>query len=238
MAPRIAIVGDYQPTNETHLACSTSLDHAGGSGGVSSEWIATEAIADAAATLQWFDGVLIAPGSPYESIEGALAAITYCRESGTPLLGTCAGFQHMIIEFARSVLGITDAHHAEYDPYASTLFVTPLSCSLVGETMTVEIRSDSTARRLYGEDGTKERYYCNFGLNPECEPALVASGLVVSGRDDEGEARIVELPGHPFFLGTLFVPQTSSTPSKPHPLISGFVETAAIRSRSEGRLKN
>jgi CTP synthase (UTP-ammonia lyase) len=237
MVPRIAIVGDYQPGNETHLACPTSLDHAGGSDGVISEWIATKAIGDANATLQSFDGVLIAPGSPYESIAGALAAITYCRQAGIPLLGTCAGFQHMIIEFARSVLGITDADHAEYDPYASTLFVTPLSCSLVGETMTVEIRSDSTAGRLYGEGVAKERYYCNFGLNPECEPALVARGLIVSCRDDEGEARIVELPGHPFFLGTLFVPQTSSTPSEPHPLISGFVEAAGTRSRGGGRLK-
>ncbi len=222
MPIRIAIVGDYQPDNETHRACSMSLEHAAGD--ISSTWIQTTAIADPGAALKSFDGVLLAPGSPYESMANTLATITYCRESGVPLLGTCAGFQHIIIEYPRSVLGIADADHAEYDPYASTLFVTPLSCSLVGETMTVEIRPDTQASELYGELSAKERYYCNFGLNPHYEPALVAGGLVVSGRDDSGEVRIVELPGHPFFLGTLFVPQTSSTPSGPHPLIVGFID--------------
>jgi CTP synthase (UTP-ammonia lyase) len=224
MASRIAIVGDYRASNETHQACSTSLEHATGSGRIGCTWVSTDAVGDPGATLGSFDGVLVAPGSPYESMQGALAAIAYCRESGTPLLGTCAGFQHLVIEFARSVLGIDDAQNAEYEPYASVLFVTPLSCSLVGETMSVEIQRGSQAERLYGEETAMERYYCNFGLNPDCEPALVAGGLVVSGRDGDGEARIVELPGHPFFVGTLFVPQTSSTPSRPHPLIVGFVE--------------
>jgi CTP synthase (UTP-ammonia lyase) len=224
--PRIAIVGDYRPSNETHVACAAALHDADRFGDITSEWIATDAIENAAAELEPFAGVLIAPGSPYASMTAALAAITYRREQETPLLGTCGGFQHVIIEFARSVLGIGDAQHAEYDPYASTLFVTPLSCSLVGETMSVRIESNSNAGALYGTESATERYYCNFGLNPDYEQDLTAGGLSVSGRDQDDEVRIVELPDHPFFVGTLFVPQMSSTPTRPHPLLVGFVEAA------------
>ncbi len=81
-----------------------------------------------------FQGLLVAPGSPYESMEGALAAIRVARSRGVPLLGTCGGFQHVVLEFARHMLGVADADHAEYEPYASsTLFITPLSCSLAGQ---------------------------------------------------------------------------------------------------------
>ncbi|MGA8724284.1 MAG: hypothetical protein WB565_04540 [Acidimicrobiales bacterium] len=148
------------------------------------------------------------------------------------MLGTCGGFQHIVLEFARSVLGFADAQHAEYDLYASRLFVTPLSCSLVGKTMEVRLEAGSRAAAAYGTTGIREDYYCNFGLNPDHERELVDAGLAVTGRDADGEARVVELPAHRFFVGTLYVPQTSSAPGRPHPLVAAFAAAAIGGSRS------
>jgi CTP synthase (UTP-ammonia lyase) len=220
---RIAIIGDYQPGNPTHTAIADALAHAGCR--TPPVWVPTQ---DAAGRdLAEFAGFWIAPGSPYRSLEGALEVIRYAREHDRPLLGTCGGFQHVVLEYARNVLGLADAAHAEYDPYASNLFVTPLSCSLAGRTMSVTLGTGSFASALYGGASTMEQYYCDFGLNPDHIPKLTAAGLVVSGVDSDGEVRIVELPELRFFLATLFVPHTSSTPAKPHPLVSGFVRAAS-----------
>lgn len=146
----IGVVGDYQPSNEPHVCTTTAVQHAGGNGVATTvDWIGTERIdSDAASVvLGGFDGLIVAPGSPYRSLNGALVAIEYARLRGVPLLGTCGGFQHVVLEYARNVVGFRDAQHAEYDPYASTLFITPLSCSLAGQTMTVRLRDDTIASR-------------------------------------------------------------------------------------------
>jgi CTP synthase (UTP-ammonia lyase) len=228
----IAIVGDRDPSNVTHRATEASLDHVGAGLPLDLDhrWVPTPALAaDARSELAGDSGVWIAPGSPYASMEGALAAIRLAREEGVPLLGTCGGFQHVVIEFARNVLGIRDAQHAEYDPHASTLFVTPLSCSLVGRRMQVLLEPGSTAARCYGATSAHEAYHCNFGLNPEHQGRLHAGGLRVAAVDDDGEARILEIPGHPFYVATLFVPQTGSTAERPHPLVTAFARAAARR---------
>jgi CTP synthase (UTP-ammonia lyase) len=233
---RIGVVGDYQPTNETHLSTTTAVLHAAAETDVATEtiWIGTEHLDsdDRQVALLDLDGVIIAPGSPYRSLNGALAAIEHARVRGLPLLGTCAGFQHVVLEYARNVVGSPRAHHAEYDPGASTLFITPLSCSLLGQTMTVLVRDSTVASRAYGRGLATERYYCNFGLNPVYLDIIVEAGLVVSGVDQDGEPRILELPSHPFFLATLFVPQTSSAPAAPHPLLVAFMEAASARAAS------
>jgi len=133
----------------------------------------------------------------------------------------------VLVEYARDVLGIADAEHAETSPDAETLVVTPLSCSLVGQEHAVRILPGTRCAELYGREETVERYYCNYGLNPAYRPALEESGLHVSAEDEEGEVRIVELEGHPFFLATLFLPQMSSRPAEPHPLLVGFAEALA-----------
>lgn len=158
---------------------------------------------------------------------GALAAIRIARERRIPLLGTCGGFQHVVIEYARTVLGFVDAQHAEYDPYASNLFVTPLSCSLVGQTMPIQIKGGSRTAGFYGSLKADERYYCNFGLNPEHQQLLDDNGLKVVAWDKDKEARILEIPDHPFFVATLFVPQARSSPGNPHPLVCAYLEAAA-----------
>jgi CTP synthase (UTP-ammonia lyase) len=226
----VAIVGDHDPSSRTHEATEASLDHAAAALGIelSHRWVPTPALAvDARRALVDDSAVWIAPGSPYASMAGALAAIRLAREEGMPLLGTCGGFQHVVIEYARNVLGFEDAQHAEYDPRASTLFVTPLSCSLAGQEMRVCLVAGSRAAGAYGATATVERYYCNFGLDPERQAPLHAAGLRVVGVDAGGEARVVEIPEHPFYVATLYVPQTRSTPDHPHPLVAAFVRAAA-----------
>jgi CTP synthase (UTP-ammonia lyase) len=131
----------------------------------------------------------------------------------------------VLVEYARNVLGVEKAEHAETSPDAERLVVTALSCSLVGQQHRVRILPGTRAAELYGRDEAVERYYCNYGLNPEYRPALEASGLRVSAEDEEdGEVRIVELDGHPFFLGTLFLPQMTSSEDDPHPILIGLAD--------------
>jgi CTP synthase (UTP-ammonia lyase) len=180
-------------------------------------------------TLDQYDGVWIAPGSPYRSMTGTLVAIRVARTTQLPLIGTCGGFQHVVIEYARNVLGVADADHAEYDPYASRLFITALECSLAGTTMAVRLVAGTRAASAYGALEAVESYYCNFGLNADYRSALEAGGLVVSGSDQGGEVRVVEVTSHPFFVATLFVPQIASSNCAPHPLVSAFVAACATR---------
>ncbi len=233
---RIGVVGEFQPDFAPHTAIDTAVEHALGADPsrppIALEWVATsDAEHISEEELAGYAGWWIAPGSPYRSMDGALRIIRYAREHDVPLLGTCGGYQHVVLEYARNVLGFADAAHAEYDPYASDLFITALSCSLVGQAMTVMVRKNTTAARLYPSSRITEKYYCNFGLNLNHLPALTAAGLVVSGTDQDGEPRIVELPSLRYFLATLFVPQTSSTPEAPHPLIVGLLCAATQSSR-------
>jgi CTP synthase (UTP-ammonia lyase) len=222
---RIGIIGDYNAQNPTHVATNNGIQHAAEVLGKPLEavWLAT----DRPHQLETFHGLFGSPGSPYRSMDGALAGIRFARENNVPFMGTCGGFQHLVIEYARNVMGFTDATHAESDPYASCLFITALSCSLVGKTMEVSITPGSKAANACRATRSMEQFYCNFGLNPEYRDQLEKHGLEITGRDQDGEVRIVELGTHPFFVGTLFVPQARSAPGTPHPLILEFCRAAA-----------
>lgn len=139
----------------------------------------------------------------------------------------------MVVEYVRHVLGVEGADHEESNPDAERLAVTALSCSLVGQEGPVSLVPGSRAAGLYGRLEVVEDYFCNYGVSPEYAEALSALGLVVTGRSDDGEVRIVELEGHPFFLGTLFIPQMRSAPGAPHPLLAGFA-AAVARTVSSG----
>jgi CTP synthase (UTP-ammonia lyase) len=235
---RIAVVGDRMSKFAAQDSIEDAVQHSAAALGTAAEveWFATPKLdAGAAALLSEFDAVWCAPGSPYLSIDGALEGIRFARESRRPFLGTCAGFQHGVIEFARNVLGIENAHHAEYgtEASASPLFIDELLCSLVGQAMQVRIVDDNT-RRLYGADDVVEQYYCRFGLNEAHRAALTNAGLVVAGIDRADETtRVMRLVDHPFFYLTLFVPQTSSTPGRPHPIITGYLGAALAARRQE-----
>src|SRR5215467_1945188 len=139
----IGIIGDFRAENPTHVATNNGIQHAAEGLGkpVQAVWLPT----DQEHEFGQFQGLLCSPGSPYRSLEGALVDIRYARENRVPFLGTCGGFQHLVIEYARNVVGFADAAHAETDPYASCLFITPLSCSLVGKTMEVTMKAGSRA---------------------------------------------------------------------------------------------
>ena len=146
--------------------------------------------------------------------QARLRAIRLAREGDVPCFGTCGGFQHMVIEYARNVLGFADAQHAEYDPYASNLFVSELVCSLAGRELPLTFAPGSRVAQIYQANDAVEQYYCNFGVHPEKVSLLQSGALKISGWDPEGEIRVVELPDHPFFIGTLYVPQ-AATPISP-----------------------
>ena len=229
----IAIIGDYRSGNRSHVATGDAVAHCSAALDLPVEhcWVGTEELAqsDGLRRLSEFNGFWIAPGSPYKSMTGALLAIQRAREQGIPLLGTCGGFQHIVIEYARNVLGFTEAEHEETSPQAAQLFISRLVCSLVGRTMHITLKPGSLVARSYGRTETQESYHCNFGVNPKFEDTLRSSALRVVASDDEGVTRAVELAGHPFFVGTLFIPQISSTPNAPHPLVSGFIQACSRR---------
>ncbi|SEG15427.1 Glutamine amidotransferase class-I [Nonomuraea solani] len=225
---RVAVIGDRDPAFPPHPATDDALRHAAAYLGVEVDvrWLATEPLESDLNGVRAADVLWCAPGSPYRSLLGALTALRYGREQGVPALGTCGGCQHMIIEYARNVLGYEDAQHAEYDPYASSLFVSELTCSLAGKTMPVTLVPGSRAATLYGRTETEEEYYCNFGLDPRRQDLLHEGGFLVTGVDGDGEARVLEIPGHPYYVATLFVPQARSRPETPHPLVVGLLRAA------------
>lgn len=223
---KIALLGEYTPAFPPHAATDAAIRHSRDELGIDvcADWISTEAIDSA--LLERYSGIWVAPGSPYRNMDKTLQAIRYARERHIPCLGTCGGFQHIIIEYARHVLGFGDAQHAEYDPYASRLFISELTCTLVGREMMLELVPGSRVAEIYGAAGTRERYYCNFGVNPAYISLLRRGPLEISGSDREGEVRVVELHGHPFFIATLFVPQARSREGQPHPLVTAFLAAA------------
>jgi CTP synthase (UTP-ammonia lyase) len=223
MTATIAIVGERVADFPPHVATDAAIAHSARALGVDvrAEWVPTTEPVDGA------DAIWCSPGSPYRSLDGALAALRTGREGGIPTLGTCGGCQHMLLEFARNVLGFADAQHAEYDPYATRLFVTPLTCEVAGRTMHVTLEPDTLAAELYGALEVTEQYYCNFGLNPDYRDVLQEGGLRITGADADGDPRVFELERHPFYVATLFVPQMRSEPERPHPVVTAFVREAA-----------
>jgi CTP synthase (UTP-ammonia lyase) len=225
---RIGLIGDFNPAVTAHQAIPPALRLAAGAlddCAVEAVWIPTESIGPEG-ELGGFDGLWCVPASPYVSMEGALAGIRFAREQAIPFLGTCGGFQHALIEYARGVLGLADADHAETSPDGGTLLVSRLSCSLVEERGEILLQPGSRAAELYGCERIVEGYHCNFGLNPAYEQALRDGGLRFTGRDGDGEVRVLELPDHPFFVATLFQPERSALRGERHPLISAFVAAA------------
>jgi CTP synthase len=193
------------------------------------EWVATREISNAPGVLAGYAGLWVVPASPYENTEGVLEAIRWAREGKRPFLGTCGGFQHMLIEFARDVAGISGADHSETNPGGSTLVVTPLSCSLAEKRGGVHFAPGSLIGKAHPGPDADAEYNCNYGLNPAYRPALEAAGLVFTSWDDNGDIRGAELPSHPFFAGVLFQPERAVLRGEAPPLVLAFVKAVASR---------
>jgi CTP synthase (UTP-ammonia lyase) len=231
--PRVALVGDRSPDVQAHARIPAIIDFVNASSGDPIElyWLHSTAVTQPG-DVAGFDGVWVVPGSPYENMAGVLNAVQGARSSGIPFLGTCGGFQHLLLEFARDVCGLSAVTHAEVDRDADELLITPLDCSLLGEEATVVVEPGTQAAEAMGAGPVTERYFCRYGLNVEYLEVLVSNGLVFSGRDEQDDPRIAELPGHPFFLGTLFQPELSSGPGWAHPLIVAFAAAVREHARS------
>lgn len=230
--PRIALVGDRSASVLAHpripglvRALATGTDEL-----IEPYWLHTSTITSPA-DLAGFDGIWVVPGSPYANADGVLTAIQTARTGRIPLLGTCGGFQYLLMEFARSVCGLSSVEHGEIDPAGTDLLLVPLVCKLFGEEDTVIVTEGTTAARAMGPGPSTERFFCRFGLNRVYEERLLARGLVISGRSLDGDARIAELPDHPYFVGVLFQPELASDLTWVHPLIAAFA--GAVRAQSE-----
>ncbi len=225
---RIGIVGDRNDTITAHRALPLALRAASDElrVDVRSEWLPTEAIGGPG-QLAAFDGLWCVPGSPYRSMDGALCAIRHARTSGVPFLGTCGGFQHALVEYARGVLGWSDADHAESAPDAARAVIAPLACALVEVTNVLRLVPGSKLAAAYGALTTVEGYHCSYGLNPRFREAVTAGPLRGTAADESGEVRAVELDGHPFFVGTLFQPERAALAGRTPPLVLAFAAACA-----------
>ena len=223
---RIALVGDRSDNVRAHARIPALVDALLRRDGIALDpyWIATPDVA--ACDLGRFDAIWLVPGSPYDSAAGAIAAVRTAREQGLPFLGTCGGFQHALLEFARNVCGLSAVENAEVTPEADEHLIVQLECSLKGHEEAVMIVPGTLAAKISGPGRRTERYHCDYGLDPAYLERLTGGGLSFSGFDDSGQVRIVELPGHPFFVGTLFQPELHGDGTQPHPIIVALAAAA------------
>lgn len=226
-SPRVALVGDRSANVRAHARIPMLIEALLRREGVALDpyWIATPEAEEC--DLGGFDAIWLAPGSPYASADGAIAAVRTAREQGIPFLGTCGGFQHALLEYARDVCGLRTVQNAEITPQADDQLIVPLECSLVGHEEAVMIAPGTLAARIAGPGRRTERYNCSYGLNPAYLEPLIDGGLRFSGFDDSGNVRVFELPGHPFFLGTLFQPELQGDGTQPHAVITALAVAAA-----------
>jgi CTP synthase (UTP-ammonia lyase) len=224
-AIRVGLLGEFNPQQKAHHAIPRALA-AASEDGVETTWVSTDSV-EKGASLAQFDGLWCVPGMPYRSADGAISAIRFARTSHLPFLGTSAGFQYALIEYARHVLGLAEADHQRIDPQAAIPLIVPLGCALAGVKARVRFVGGSLLRNAYRAAESTEEYHCSFGLNGRYRRLIESGPLYVSALDDQDEIRAVEMDGHPFFVATLFQPEMAAAPN---PLVGAFV--AACRRRA------
>ena len=236
MTIKIGLIGDYSPEVTAHVAIPKALGLAADEikCGLNAVWLGTEDIAENIGELSEFDALWCVPASPYKNMDGALAAIRYARECKVPFLGTCGGFQHALIEYARNVLEFKEADTAESNPQAEMPIIAPLACSLVEKEGFIELEENSRISRIYDCCEIYESYHCSYGFNPRYKSILEQSEMKITGADESGDLRVVELKSHPFFIATLFQPERSAFSVSPaaHPLVRAYLEAAVLKART------
>ena len=244
---RIGIIGKYVDLPDAYLSVVESLRHAGFHHGakVEIEWVQAATVPDLLERdgLRGFDGLVIPGGFGERGVEGKIAAARYARENELPLLGLCLGLQVMIIEFARSLAGMEGANSREFE--ATTRFpVVDLMDDQVevadkGGTMRLgsydaRLLPGSQVADAYGDVVVSERHRHRYEVNPRYRGKLEEAGLVCSGMSPDGRlVEFIELPGHPYWVGTQAHPEFKSRPDQPHPLFRELV--GAALARAEGR---
>lgn len=246
---RIALVGKYVELKDAYKSIAEAFDHAGAEHEikVDLEWIHSESINDrnVAEQLANIDGLLVAPGFGSRGIDGKLEAIRYARENKIPFFGICLGMQCAVIEFARNVMGLTDAHSTEIKEYTKhpviSLMAEQKTITNLGGTMRLgaypcELRRDGKAKTAYGTDHVTERHRHRFEFNNAYLENFEDAGMIATGFNPEsGLVEIVEIPDHPWFVGAQFHPEYKSTVAAPHPLFQGFIQAALAYGKRANR---
>ncbi len=236
---RIAVVGKYTELVDAYKSVQQGLIHGGIANDVKVEieWLSAERFAAGEMPhLEGFDGLLIPGGFGERGIEGMLVAIEWARENGLPFFGICLGLQCAIIEFARNVCGLANAQSVEFaddsvDPVIC-LMDSQLNLTTKGGTMRLgqypaRLRPDSRVEQIYGRAEINERHRHRYEVNNKYRDLLEEKGLIMSGTSpDENLVEMIELPGHPWFVGCQFHPELKSRPTRPHPLFASFIEAA------------
>ena len=236
----IAVVGKYIDHKDAYKSIYESLFHAGfhHSTRILLKRIEAEEVERQGADklLSNVDGILVPGGFGKRGIEGKIASVKYARENKIPYFGICLGMQCAVIEFARNVLGLPDAHSTEFNSETNA----PVICLLEeqkeitekGGTMRLGaqdciITKDSKAQTSYGADSISERHRHRYEFNPEYKKQMIEAGMIPTGTSPNGNlVEIVEIPDHPWYLAVQFHPEFKSKPVSPHPLFAGFVAAA------------
>ena len=236
----ICIVGKYVHLADTYKSLNEALAHGGFANGakVNLEFIDSETIdpADPAASFGHADAILVPGGFGERGVEGKVGAIKWARENEVPFFGICLGMQLAVVEYARNVLGHSDAHSREFNDGVEHIVIELMDeqQNVVdkGGTMRLgawpcSLRKGSIVRKLYGKDEISERHRHRYEVNPDYFESLEQAGLKVSGRSPDGKlAEMVELAAHPYFVACQFHPEFKSKPLHPHPLFTAFVKAA------------
>ncbi len=236
----VGLIGKYIELQDAYKSILESFVHAGAMNevkvqvvNVHSEYITPENVAE---KLEGLDGLLVAPGFGHRCIEGKITAVQYAREHGLPFFGICLGMQMAVIEFARNILGLKDAHSTEMDTATANAVINMMEeqkkIKMMGGTMRLgaypcEIKPGSLAHTIYGETNITERHRHRYEFNNDYFDQFEAKGMIASGRNPEtGLVEIMEIPAHPFFIGVQYHPELKSTVEKPAPLFVHFIGAA------------
>ena len=236
----IALVGKYVELQDAYKSIQEALVHGGAANDcrvnvktIHSEQVSEENVAE---MLAGMDGILVAPGFGERGIPGKIAAVRYARENGVPFFGICLGMQMAVVEFARDVLGYADAASTEMNPETThpviDLMEEQKTTTIKGGTMRLgayacQLAPGSLASRIYGAPVVQERHRHRYEFNDAYRAAFERAGMVFSGTNpDTGLVEIVEIPTHPFFIGTQFHPEFKSTPETPQPIFAAFIKAA------------
>jgi len=228
---RIVLIGERDFAKKAHqgIEASISLYRREVDRRLDFDWVRTGSISPESVReiLNGTAGIWCAPGSPYESTAGALLAIRHARVEKKVFLGTCGGFQHALMEFARNVLG-HDAQHQELKPDAENPLITKLSCSLIGTKGKVIVNTPRLFRDILGADESIEEFNCNYGVSSTLEEIFRGSDLTFVAHDEFAQVRAFRLINHPFFVGTLFQPERKALAGSLHSVVRAFFDAACL----------
>ena len=236
----VALVGKYIQLHDAYISVVEALKHGGiaSHATVNIKWINSEELNEenASELLKDVDGILVPGGFGDRGIDGKITAIHYARTQGIPFLGLCLGMQLAIVEYARNVAGLEDAHSIELNPQTPHPVIALLpdqnGVEDIGGTLRLGaypcvLDKTSKAYSLYGQDEIFERHRHRYEVNNDYRKILEDNGMMLSGLSPDGRVvEMIELPSHPFFIATQAHPELKSRPNRPHPLFRGFVEAA------------